>query len=759
MVVKNFEQLIELREKLEEVLNANFDLIEDEFYSVKYDNYIESTKQLKELFEKEQEKGRYLNVGIVGRVKAGKSSLLNAILFDGETILPKAATPMTAALTVVTYDDKYSIEVEYFTQEDITDFKNKYEQYKSAYAKLVDKKIQELREKSKDFGEQIRKRAEILAKRELENKVELVAAYEQYIKIKESTVDISTLGKNIYLEFKDLNELKWKLNEYVGANGKYTPFVKSLTLSIPIESLRGIRLIDTPGLNDPVISREQKTREFLRNCDVIFVVSPSGQFLSEEDQSLLDRITTSEAVRKIYIVASQIDTQLFGSIKQDANEDLHEAIELITEQLSQHLVQTLSNLKRTNPEIGDAFDQIIENPEENIVCSSAISFSLSRKFSKKHEWDEGMKTVWENLKYHYPDYFSETDEELSISNLNRLANIEKIRQYIEEVKLEKNKIIQERQEKLLTTKLNALRKFTEALISAVKEKKELLEKGTSQLAHMYFQAVSIYEDSRYEILSRFRKLIQDEKIKIKEYLKAEVDKIYETAKSEIEQSQSEEDIIIKKKKTGLLAGFLRIIGSFFGTDWGYEKEYKTIITVMAGTVLSSIEEFIAYVEDRVRNSAETLKRELNEKVEEIIKNVLNEKRSEKIDILEHIDPKVFYNIIDTVVKSIEYPEIEYSTKIPSELKKYGKLEDADAIQFLQSAQEFIVNLRKNMKRDIDNYVENTAKKLENLDITEKLFKKFEEYVKNLQKQLDNKKEYLERYQRIVARLEEIANQI
>ena len=42
---------------------------------------------------------RKLNIGVVGQVKAGKSSFLNTLLFDGQEILPKASTPKTATLT------------------------------------------------------------------------------------------------------------------------------------------------------------------------------------------------------------------------------------------------------------------------------------------------------------------------------------------------------------------------------------------------------------------------------------------------------------------------------------------------------------------------------------------------------------------------------------------------------------------------------------------------------------------------------------
>ena len=58
-------------------------------------------------------------MGIIGRVKAGKSSLLNALIFNGKDILPKAATPMTAALTRMEYSENVRAEVEFYDQADL----------------------------------------------------------------------------------------------------------------------------------------------------------------------------------------------------------------------------------------------------------------------------------------------------------------------------------------------------------------------------------------------------------------------------------------------------------------------------------------------------------------------------------------------------------------------------------------------------------------------------------------------------------------
>ena len=59
-----------------------------------------------------------LRIGIVGEVKAGKSSFLNSLIFDGDQVLPKAATPMTAALTKINYSENPIAKIHYYTKDD-----------------------------------------------------------------------------------------------------------------------------------------------------------------------------------------------------------------------------------------------------------------------------------------------------------------------------------------------------------------------------------------------------------------------------------------------------------------------------------------------------------------------------------------------------------------------------------------------------------------------------------------------------------------
>ena len=61
---------------------------------------------------------RKLNIAVVGRVKAGKSTFLNTVIFNGKHILPEAFTPKTATLTKIEYAESNSLEVEYYSPDE-----------------------------------------------------------------------------------------------------------------------------------------------------------------------------------------------------------------------------------------------------------------------------------------------------------------------------------------------------------------------------------------------------------------------------------------------------------------------------------------------------------------------------------------------------------------------------------------------------------------------------------------------------------------
>lgn len=347
-------------------------------------------KNLKSSLKDLSDTERLMKIGIVGRVKAGKSSLLNAIAFNGKNVLPKAATPMTAALTEIGYGEKFAIEVDFFTKEDIANIKKDSELYETEFKRITQEKIENLK-KNKKYAS--KSEAELLQDAQRRTTSELsesrmAASKDQYDRIRKSGIDINSLDSHKQVIFDSLEDLQKSLGEYVGSSGKYMPFTRNVKIKFQTDSFKDVNIIDTPGVNDPVVSREQRTRDELGKCDVIFIVSPAGQFMSLEDLDLMDRITHKNGIRELYAVASKVDTQLMGSIKSDANGDFKVALNRVRSVLAGEMVKRIEGLKESNPEVGDAYDSLLQNGDESVICTSGISTSIKENLNDESKLDE-----------------------------------------------------------------------------------------------------------------------------------------------------------------------------------------------------------------------------------------------------------------------------------------------------------------------------------------------------------------------------------
>ncbi|WP_309129981.1 dynamin family protein [Helicobacter pylori] len=326
------------------------------------DNAVIKTEELEKTLKEMQAEGRDLKVGIIGRVKAGKSSLLNALIFEGVEVLPKAATPMTASLTVLKYANTLNAEVEFYSPKDIAELKNEHERYVREFNRIVDEEVKKQKEKQslsnrakegiKNLSnmlninksheaapkenilsdEEIVKRAERIAKDKLKGDEKLVSSHDQYEKIKKSGL-FNTEKLDPRIQANSLQELNQKLLQFVGADGKYMPCTKAVRISLNNPNLKDLEVIDTPGVNDPIASREERTKALLKDCDVVFIVSPSNQFLTDSDMSLFDRVSNKEGLQEIYFVASQADSTV-GSMSE-------------VEKSRQHLPTALENAQKS----------------------------------------------------------------------------------------------------------------------------------------------------------------------------------------------------------------------------------------------------------------------------------------------------------------------------------------------------------------------------------------------------------------------------
>ncbi len=299
------------------------------------ENAVIKTEELEKTIKGMQAENRGLKVGIIGRVKAGKSSLLNALIFEGKDVLPKSGNAQTASLTILKYAQNLSAQAQFYSQKDISELENEHARYEREFQRMVDEKVKEQKEKQslsnrakegfKSFGkslsinksdkeapkekilsdEEILEKARRIAKDKLKDDTRLVSSYDQYEKMKKSGLinDLETC-----IQADSLEELNQKLYQFVGKESKYMPYTKAVQISLNNPNLKDLEIIDTPGVNDLIVSREQRTKALLKDCHVVFIVSPSGQFLTENDMDLFDRVSNKEGIQRVYFVVSQADS-------------------------------------------------------------------------------------------------------------------------------------------------------------------------------------------------------------------------------------------------------------------------------------------------------------------------------------------------------------------------------------------------------------------------------------------------------------------
>ena len=247
-----------------------------------------------------------LRIGIMGQVKAGKSTFLNALLFDGKPILPQAATPKTANLTRISHGEQWQLVVDYYRPEEWKELRR----IEQAIARAQTQTQPAAQTKQKHIASSNKTLAqEPAAPLDGHSKVacELLAlARERGWKPDEIDRLLAKGQETITVGSQD--ELLQRMNDYVGNDGRFTPLVKMSHLLMPLPELQGFDVIDTPGMNDPVQSRTQKTREEMHRCDVVFFLTRTSQFLEEQDIALLEQQIPQGGVSRIVLVGGQLDS-------------------------------------------------------------------------------------------------------------------------------------------------------------------------------------------------------------------------------------------------------------------------------------------------------------------------------------------------------------------------------------------------------------------------------------------------------------------
>lgn len=383
---------------------------------------------------------RKLNIGVVGQVKAGKSSFLNTLLFNGQEILPKAATPKTATLTKMEYSEENVLQVEYYTQEE--------------WQELVDNAQLDTDD---DFAVSAREIADMVKKNRIDPEPYLEKGYDR-------------------IQFRSYEDLIAGLNDYVGEDGKYTPMVKDVVLYMNKEEFKGLSIVDTPGLNDPILSRTLRTREFMEVCDVVFFLSQAGSFLDKSDWMLLSTQLPQKGVRKLVLIASKYDSgirdvlrpkepdDLFGE-DENTSDNIPGACKIIRRKLRkrakikvQEFIKELEEQKR-DPELIEVIRQCAEP-----VMVSSLAHNMAGKPVSAYSSEE--KNIYQAL-----IKFSDGIEE----DLKLLGSFEQVEAFFREAVQEKEEILELKERSFIPNACEELREILESYLAKAEKRVEILE--------------------------------------------------------------------------------------------------------------------------------------------------------------------------------------------------------------------------------------------------------------------------------------------
>ena len=306
--------------------------------------YFKSSNTLKEnIFFKEinSEISRYISdsknpsyqIAIVGAVKAGKSTLINALI--GYDLASTNVTPETATLTKIKTTDKNSITVKFYSKKDW-------------------KKIWNDAQKSTN----------------------------------------ATIFKE---EFDNLDSMKNEIKKWTSSHAREHYFVKEIEIGVEKLNLPPqVCLVDTPGLNDPVQYRSNITSEYIHSANAVIICVNSKTLRNEEITTILEVLTKAQDKKdKVYILGTQIDImnsqadweqQQEEWLKHLKEKQFYGSLEMAKKQLigvssyfyskAINLEESLKNSKKI---IFDIVSKEIISPEEGFSLARLQDFSKEQK--------------------------------------------------------------------------------------------------------------------------------------------------------------------------------------------------------------------------------------------------------------------------------------------------------------------------------------------------------------------------------------------
>ena len=748
-----------VEEKLEQLNNDFFAQVED---------FRQQLKIFQDAVSKKQEEGRVLSISIVGRVKSGKSTLLNALLFDGESVLPQAATPMTAALTFIRYAEKCCAEVQFFSKEEWSTFQDQAKEFDE----LCLKARQEIEQEHRDAAERAKKKCQIYRPQEITQTIirdrvkqqyRDIKTYDMYEAAKEQVVMAGKVSKDlppflgttqtVVSDVKTTIELTGKLQDYVGANGRYTPFVCSSTIYFNDDRMKGYEIIDTPGTNDPIISRGKKTANSLAKTDVVLAISPAGRFVDSSDLVLLSQNLPLSGIKRFELIASQYDLAVRGNENKISKDlpplnRLVEGMRMVQNELSDsfqsRIEEIVASARKNNNADREKWERLLQAKPQ---CVSAKAFILSKHWDRLNPEEQEYLEIFNTM---IPGY------SFNQKVLADFSFIDQVQHRLDEVKDDKDRIIRGALDDLLEAHREKFARASaefltdinkriltlentdvEQLKKALKEQTMRLQKGRSSLEGAFEEAIFVANDKFRSIFSEIRKV------------KADFARLTVQTESHTEEEEYKHD-----KGSGL----------FWYRDWtGTRYETRTrsyTVTTHYADAYEAVDQVEAFamhsrgeLEEAIRSAVDVVK--LKNNISDIVLNMFEDS---DMDSLELLKEQLKSTIRKIIIPDADFGEMDYTKMITSKFSG-SRIEGSSAIDGLKAAQREALNAVIN---DLEAKGKEKAQQIENSlhssmdNFVNTLIADLRENTEKLTSDLNDKKNALSRLKACVKPAAELA---
>ena len=698
----------------------------------KFLEFKQITSSLRRNLETAESDSKKLRIGIVGAVKSGKSSFLNALIFGGEEYLPKAATPMTAALTKITYSEKPKATIHFYTSEDwntIVKQSGMYDEdleynYKAYCKQITDNNAMY---SYSNLSPAQPKSIKDYEKSEYKCKSENLRGAKELTKM---VTDKTILEK---LDGKDEIEgdIIPKLNDYVGANGRYTPIVNYVELQVDNPSVEDIEIVDTPGLNDPIVSRGIRTKIFLDSCDVVLLLSPCSQFMDANTVRLMANSLPDAGVREILVVGSKLDSGLL-------NEDDRDFYLVHKKSVDSYKKQFEKNLSEVKKE-GRHLEILNKMSADKVLFISSICYAIDKKIKENIELDDSENTVYKNLHKAFPKF----EDKLFLS----LCGINNVGKSLNQVLDRKIQIMEDKNSNLLNdAKTNHLRILEKILKETVSSRTKLESVSADELKQKADNIRDAIDSSRDKLGYIFDYAVIKCDEKVNQLLPQLIVELSRHQKISVKSSSREE---IEIKDIGL-----------FGTKKEIVRYNVTENSADTSEVITNIKNYSSSCLLLLNNEFKYIfnKEEFAQKIKEVIMSafMIGKKEFGEDDILLPLQ-----NILAKI--SIPYIELDFKPYIYEVETRFsdGHAQNNE----IYSLQALQTKLLDKIQTEIKDKLKNSSEKIKKIlkdqavSFADKVEAEFCNELIKLQNQVKEKEEYIRKYHEFADDIREIKSKI